>query len=87
MRDAERLADAAGIVDILAGAARAGAVHGGAMIVELQGDAEHVIALALQNAGHDGTVDAADMATTTRVSSGFLSKSSVFTGRCQFQNV
>jgi hypothetical protein len=59
MRNAERLADAAGIVDILAGAAGAGAVDGGAMIVELQRDAENVVALPLQDAGHHGAVDAA----------------------------
>ena len=59
MRDAERLGDAAGIVDVLAGAARAGAMRRRAMIVELQRDADDVIALALQQAGDDGGIDAA----------------------------
>jgi hypothetical protein len=40
MRNAERLGDAAGIVDVLAGAAGTGAMNGRAMIVELQRDAE-----------------------------------------------
>jgi hypothetical protein len=59
MRNAQRFADAARVVDILAGAAGAGAMHGSAMIVELQRDAEHVIALAFQQAGHDGGINAA----------------------------
>ena len=59
MGNAERFADAARIVDVLAGAAGAGAVDGGAMIVELQRDAEDVIAFALQQPGHDGGVDPA----------------------------
>ena len=59
MRNADRLGDAAGVVDILAGAAGAGAVHGFAMVVELQGDADDVIALALQQRRHHRGVDAA----------------------------
>ena len=59
MRDAERLGDPAGIVDILAGAAGALAVRRGAVIVELQRDADHIVALVLQEGGHDGGIDAA----------------------------
>ncbi len=56
MGNAERLADTAGILDVLAGTAGAGPVHGRAMIVELQRDAENVIALALQETGDDGRI-------------------------------
>jgi hypothetical protein len=59
VRNAERLADATRIVDILAGAAGAGAVDGSAMVVELQRNTENVIALALEKASHNGAVDAA----------------------------
>ena len=44
---------------VLAGAARAGAMRRRAMIVELQRDADDVIAFALQEAGNDGGIDAA----------------------------
>ena len=54
MRDAERFANAACIVDILAGAAGAGAMNGGAMIVKLQRDAEHIVTLLFEKAGDDG---------------------------------
>ena len=59
MRDAERLGDAAGVVDVLAGAAGALAVHGGAVVVELQRDADDVVALALQQRRDDRGIDAA----------------------------
>lgn len=59
MRNADRLADAAGVVDILTGAAGAGPVHRRAMIVKLQRDAENVVALAFEKPRHDGRVDAA----------------------------
>jgi hypothetical protein len=54
MRDAERFADAARIVDILAGAAGTGAVNGGAMILKLQRNAEHIVTLLFEKAGDDG---------------------------------
>ena len=54
MRDADRLRDAAGIVDVLAGAAGALAVRRGAVVVELQRDADDIVALALQQGGDDG---------------------------------
>ena len=50
VRDAERLGDAPRILDIAPGAAGAGAVRGGAVIVELQRDADHVIAFTLEDA-------------------------------------
>ena len=59
MRNAERLGDAPRIGDILAGAARAGAMGGRAVIVELQRHADDVIAFALQEAGDDREIDAA----------------------------
>ncbi len=59
MGNAQRFADAAGIVDVLAGAAGTGAVDGGAMVVKLQRDAEDVITLALQDTGDDGGIHAA----------------------------
>jgi hypothetical protein len=59
MRDADALGDAARVVDILASAAGALAVGRRAMIVELQGDADHVIALGLEQRGGDRGVDAA----------------------------
>ncbi len=59
MRDAQHLADAAGIIDILAGTARTSTVHGSAMVVKLQGNTENVIALAFEDAGDHGTIDTA----------------------------
>src|SRR5438270_10889213 len=59
MRNSDALGDRARIVDVLAGAARALAVHGGAMIVELQGDADDVVTLLLEQRGRDGGIDAA----------------------------
>ncbi len=53
MGNAERLGDAAGVVDVLAGAARTGAVHRGTMIVELQRHADDIVAFLLQEAGDD----------------------------------
>ena len=84
MRNAERLADAARIVDVLAGAAGAGAVHGRAMIVELQRDAENIVALALQNAGDDGTVDAARHGNDDARIFGLAVKIETVHGCCQF---
>ena len=59
MRNAERLGDAAGVVDVLAGAAGALAVRRLAVIVELQRHADDVVAGALQQAGDDRGIDAA----------------------------
>ncbi len=58
VRDAEGLGDAAGVVDVLAGAAGAFAVGGRAVIVKLQGDADHVVAGLLEEAGDDRGIDA-----------------------------
>ena len=59
MRYADTLGDAAGVVDVLAGAAGAFAVGGGAVVVKLQGDADHVIALGLEQGSGHRTIDAA----------------------------
>ena len=53
MGNAECLGDAARIVDVLAGAARALAVRRLAMVVKLQRHADDVIALGLEHAGDD----------------------------------
>ena len=59
MRDADALRDRARVMDVAAGAAGALAVRGGAVIVELQGHADDVIALGLEQGGGDRGVDAA----------------------------
>ena len=59
MRDADPLGDIARIVDVATGAAGALAVGGGAMVVELQRDADHVITLGLQQRSRHRGVDAA----------------------------
>ena len=59
MRNAEPRGDRAGIVDVAAGAAGALAVGRGAMIVELQRDADHVIAGFRQQRRRDRGIDAA----------------------------
>ena len=56
MRDAQPVADLAGVVDILPGAARALLLQGHAVIVELQRDADHLIALLMQQRRGDGAV-------------------------------
>src|SRR6202008_2292365 len=53
------LGDLAGVLDVLAGAARAGPADGDAVVVELQGDADDVITLLLQERGRDRRIDAA----------------------------
>ena len=59
MRDADGARDHAGVMDVLAGAAGALAVGRRAMIVELKGDPDDVVALRLeQRRGHRG-IDAA----------------------------
>ena len=59
MRNADALGDAARVVDVLARAAGALAVGGGAMVVELQRDADHVIAFGLEQRGGHRGIDAA----------------------------
>ena len=59
MGDAEPVGDAAGVVDVLAGAAGAAPPDGLAVVVELQGDADDVVALLLEQRGDDRGVDAA----------------------------
>ena len=59
MRNADPVRHRAGVVDILAGAAGALAVRRRAMVVELQGDADDVIALGLEQRGRYRRIDAA----------------------------
>ena len=59
MRNADRLRHAAGIVDVLAGAAGAFAMGGGAVVVELERDADDIVALALEQGCDDGRIHAA----------------------------
>ena len=59
VRDADPLGDVAGVVDVLAGAARAPAVGGGAVIVKLQGNADDVVTFGLQQRSRHRGVHAA----------------------------
>ena len=59
MRDAEPRRHRAGVLNVLAGAAGALAMRRLAMVVELQGDADDVVTLLLQQGGDDARVDAA----------------------------
>ena len=59
MRDAEMVGHPARVVDVLAGAAGALAAGGGAMVVQLQGNADHLMAGLGQQAGDGAAVDAA----------------------------
>ena len=59
MRDAEPLGDVAGVVDVLPGAAGALAMGRRAMIVELQRDADDVVAFGLQQRSRRRGIDAA----------------------------
>ena len=59
MRNADALGHAAGVVDVLAGAAGALAVGRGAVVVELQRHADDVIALGLEQRGRHRGIDAA----------------------------
>ena len=59
VRNADLIRYVAGIVDILPRTTGALLLDGGAMIVQLQRDADDIIALRLQHGGHNGTVDTA----------------------------
>ena len=59
VRDAEGGGDAAGIVNVLPGAAGALAVGRLAMVVELQGDADHIVAGALEQPRNHRGIDPA----------------------------
>ena len=59
MRDAERCGDVARVVDVLAGAAGALAMGRRAMIVELQRDADDVVAFGLEQRSRRRGIDAA----------------------------
>ena len=58
MRNPQALGHVAGVVNVLPGAAGAPALDGGAVIVKLQGHANHVIAEMVQQGGGDRTVHA-----------------------------
>ena len=59
MRDADALGDRARVMDVAPGAAGALAVGGGAVVVKLQGHADDVVALRLEQRGRDRGIDAA----------------------------
>ena len=59
MRNIELGGDLAGIVNILAGTAAADPAGGGAVIIELHGDADDIIACDLQHGRNDRAIDAA----------------------------
>src|SRR5262249_26479581 len=56
--NADPLRPRAGVIDVLAGAARALAVGRGAVVVELQRDADYVVALGLEQRRRDRRIDA-----------------------------
>ena len=58
MRNADAIGHRARIVDVLAGAAGALAVRRRAMVVELQRDADHVVAFGLEQRRRHGRIDA-----------------------------
>ena len=57
--DAELVGDPARVVDVLAGAAGPAPPDGLAVVVELQGDADDVVALLLEHGSRHGRIDAA----------------------------
>jgi hypothetical protein len=59
MRNAEAFRNAAGIFNVLASAARTGAMHCRTMIVKLQRYANNIIAFTFENACHNRGIDAA----------------------------
>ena len=59
VREPGLFGDPAGVADVLPGAAGARPADGGAVVVELQGDADDLIAPGVQHRGGDGTVDTA----------------------------
>ena len=59
MRDAEPVGDAARVVDILPGTAGSAPANRGAVIVELQGDADDLVPLLLEERSHHRGVDTA----------------------------
>ena len=59
MRDADPLRDRARVMDVAPGAAGALAMRRGAVVVKLQGDADDVIALGLEQGGRHRGIDAA----------------------------
>ena len=59
MRDAQLVGHPPGVMDVLAGAARALAAHRGAMVVKLQRDPDHLVARLREQPGDHRAVDAA----------------------------
>ena len=76
MRDADPCRNGASVIDILAGATGPLAVGRCAVVVELQGDPDDVVAFGLEQRRVTDKLTPPDMATTTRVSSGRPSISS-----------
>ena len=66
MRNAERVGDMARVVDVLTGAAASLPPVAVAVIIELQGHADDVVAALLHHRGDDGVSTPPDIATTTR---------------------
>jgi hypothetical protein len=59
VRDGESLSDIARIVDVLTGAARAFAMGRRAVVIQLHGHADDVIAIARHQSGYDAGIDPA----------------------------
>ena len=59
MRNADALGDRPRVVDITPGAAGAFAMRGGAVVVKLQGHADHIVALGLEQRSRHRRIDAA----------------------------
>ncbi len=78
MGKAHALGHAARVQNVLAGAAGALPLHGLAVIVKLQRDADDVISFAREHGRDDRRVHPPDMATTTRVSEGARAKPRLF---------
>ena len=63
-------------MDVGAGAAGAFRLNGDPVVIELERDPHHIIALLMQQRGSNGRSTPPDMATTTRVSDGGLARPS-----------
>src|SRR5258708_39754644 len=59
VRDTDAAGNHAGVVDVLAGATGALSMRGGAMIVQLERNADYVVTFGLEERSRDGRIDAA----------------------------